>query len=231
MANLNRTLGSTLAAVISLAAAPLAATATDLPTDGAVVVQGHIPGFIALGAGTIISETSTTIRVITANHVATKGTLTIRLPDGSNAQARIVVQFPASDLAIIEAPISAAQAAIARPAQVAAPRSNEPVRILGGSNAGPALEVASIAHVGQDLPDGPANGRYAVDCNTCHRGDSGGGVFDANGDLVGVYVGYFEMDDKTRVSVAETLPAAALKIALSNTSATPAMVALSGTAP
>ena len=105
------------------------------------------------------------------------------------------------------------------------------MRILGGSNAGPALEVASIAHVGQDLPDGPANGRYAVDCNTCHRGDSGGGVFDANGDLVGVYVGYFEMDDKTRVSVAETLPAAALKIALSNTSATPAMVALSGTAP
>ena len=62
--------------------------------------------------------------------------------------------------------------------------------------------------LGNDLPDGPANHRYALECESCHRGDSGAGIFDADGALVGVYVGYFEWDS-ARLSVAEVLPAGA----------------------
>jgi S1-C subfamily serine protease len=234
MAQFGRSIfGSILVAAIS-AGAPLAALASVRPADrasyGAVVVHAHIPGEQAIGAGTIIAQLGSTIRVVTANHVAAFGTLNISFDDGTSVPARIVVAYPGNDIALIEATVDPAEAAAIHPAVVGAPHSNEPVRIWGSGNLGPALESGATTQIGADLPDGPANGRYALTCDTCHRGDSGGGIFDASGALVGVYVGYFEMD-ASRLSVAELLPSTALKIARSNTSTTPATVAASSVAP
>jgi hypothetical protein len=233
MLHLGRTLCGTLLAAAVTLGTPLAVLAErpiDRTNDGAVVVLGHPPGQIATGAGTIIAQSGTTIRVVTANHVAVFGNLTIRFEDGTEVPATTLVAFPSRDLAVIEASVDPARAETLHAAAVGTPRSNEPVHIWGSGNVGPALESGAIATVGDDLPDGPANGRYALNCDTCHRGDSGGGIFDASGALVGVYVGYFETDT-ARLSVAEELPSAALKIARSNTSATPDTVAFSSASP
>ena len=234
MKHLGRAISGSILAAVVAASAPATAKASDLPTnrlnEGAVVVLGHVPGIKASGAGTVIAENGTTIRVITANHVATFGNLTINFEDGTAVPAHVLVAYPQNDLAIIEATVDATHAAAIRPAVVGVPRSNEPVHIWGSGNAGPALESGAIAHVGDALPDGPANGRYPLNCDTCHRGDSGGGIFDAQGDLVGVYVGYFETD-ASRLSVAELLPARALSIARSTASPSQRTVGAANAAP
>jgi S1-C subfamily serine protease len=139
----------------------------------------------------------------------------VQFDDGSSVPAHIVAQFPQRDVAVIEATVSPAVAATLHTATVAAPRSSEAVHIWGSGVNGPAEELAAVSTVGAPMPDGPANNRFALGCDTCHRGDSGGGVFNARGELVGIFVGYFVLDSGTHVSVAELAPAEALNIARS----------------
>jgi hypothetical protein len=187
---------------------PATAHATDRTSDGAVIVLARSYAEVAYGAGTIVAQDGQTIRIITANHVVAFGAPNVRFDDGATVAARILVEFPTRDLAIIEARVDPDRAASLHPATIAEPRSFEPVHIWGSGHNGPALENAAIEVLGNDLPDGPANHRYALECESCHRGDSGAGIFDADGALVGVYVGYFEWDS-ARLSVAEVLPAGA----------------------
>jgi hypothetical protein len=189
--------------------------------EGAVVVVASSPTQIGTGAGTIVSIDGDSVRVLTAEHVATFGTLTIRFANDASAPAQIRARLPGHDLAIIEAIVDPARAADLHAATVGSARPGEPVHVWGSGLDGPAFEPARVAAIGGDLPDGPARGRYEVACGLCHRGDSGAGVFDAHGTLVGVYVGYFTFDSGERVGVAET-PESAWKIARSKTAITPA---------
>jgi S1-C subfamily serine protease len=208
-------------AVAALAfTAPVAAMAADRASDGGVIVVGHVPGSNGFGAGTIVGINGSSVRILTANHVATFGTLSVRFDDGSSVPAHIVAQFPQRDVAVIEATVAPAVAATLHTAPVAAPRSSEAVHIWGSGVDGPAEELAAVSTVGAPMPDGPANNRFALGCDTCHRGDSGGGVFNARGELVGIFVGYFVLDSGAHVSVAELAPADALSIARSAAPAT-----------
>jgi S1-C subfamily serine protease len=200
-------------ALILACALPAVATPSGRTADGAVIVLAKTATDDGFGAGTIVAKSGDLIRVLTANHVASHGALSIRFDGGAVYPARIVSEFPSHDLAVIEAEVDPILAGTLHPAPVAVPRSHEPVHIWGSGVNGPAFETASIAAVGAQLPDGPANGRYALGCSTCHEGDSGGGVFDAQGELVGVYVGYFVMDAGPNVSVAQLPSPEALRIA------------------
>jgi S1-C subfamily serine protease len=213
MVHLGRSAIGTILALTASLVAPAAALAADRATDGAVVVLAQTATDTGFGAGTIVAMNGDVIRILTANHVATHGALRVRFDNGVLFPAHIVSQFPGHDLAVIEAKVDPLLAGTLHPASVAAPLSYEPVHIWGSGVNGPAFETASIDAVGAELPDGPANGRYALGCNTCHQGDSGGGVFDARGDLVGVYVGYFVMDEGARISVAQLPSADALSFA------------------
>jgi S1-C subfamily serine protease len=173
------------------------------------------PGHAGIGSGTILAVNGTEVRVLTANHVAIFGSPRLRFDDGTVVPAHIVMQNAAHDLAIIAANVDPVRAATLHPATVAAPHSNEAVHIWGSGYGGPAFETGAIAAVGAKMPDGPANGRYALGCDTCHQGDSGGGIFNVQGQLVGVYVGYFVMDSGPRISVAEVPTADALNVARS----------------
>jgi S1-C subfamily serine protease len=213
MAHLGRTALGTILVLTAGFVAPAAAQAADRTADGAVVVIAQTATENGFGAGTIVAMSGDVIRVLTADHVATHGALSVRFDGGAEFPAHIVSQFPSHDLAVIEAEVDPLLAGTLHPAPVAAPLSHEPVHIWGSGVNGPAFETASVQAVGAELPDGPANGRYALGCDTCHQGDSGGGVFDARGDLVGVYVGYFVMDEGTRISVAQLPSAEALSFA------------------
>ena len=169
----------------------------------------------SIGAGTIVAASGDRVRILTAKHVAVFGALSVRFGDADQAApARILATIPGHDIAVIEATVDPAVAASLRVAHVGAVREREAVHVRGSGLDGPDFEPAAVTQTRGDLPDGPAAGRYALACALCHRGDSGAGVFDAAGDLVGVYVGYWTYENGARVSIAE-IPSAATDVALS----------------
>ncbi len=200
---LARTLRAGVAGLLLTLLAPLGASAADRTAEGGIVVLATRAGERGIGAGTVIEKTANRVRIVTAAHVATFGTLQLRLPAGSPVPARLVAVIPGRDLAVIEADLSADDAASLAPARLASPRVAEAVHVWGSGNDGPAYETGSVGAVGARLPDGAPRGRYAL----------GAGIFNAGGELVGVYTGYFEVGSGRRLSIAE-LPAAALEVAL-----------------
>lgn len=202
---------SALALVLATFASP--AHASDRTADGAITIRASGATTDGIGAGTIVAMNGTTIRILTAKHVATFGTLTVNFDDGTHVPAHLLSAMPDRDLAIVEADVPAALTLTIHAAILAEPRAQDRIHVWGSGLDGPAFEQGAIGRPGADLPDGAARGRYALACDLCHEGDSGGGVFDERGQLVGVYIGYFE-SDAARVSVAES-PIEAARIARS----------------
>jgi len=221
MSNLNRRFFTAVAALfvsiapLTLWATPAgAAVAADRRSEGAVVVWVNGAHGLGVGSGTIVAISGSRLRIITARHVATVGILSIHFDDQGRAPvpARIVSLIPGHDLAVIEADVDPAFAATLHAATIGQPHRDEPVHVWGSGFGGPALETGDVATMASELPDGPANGRYGVTCSTCHEGDSGGGVFDEAGNLVGVYVGYWTLDSG-KLGVVEP-PSGAAKVAV-----------------
>jgi len=190
-----------LAAITSVA--PVHVPAADRATEGGVVIYASTADARGVGAGTVISGDGNRLRILTAKHVATFGALTVALGDGTVAAARVERLVPGRDLAVVDTDVPPETAAAFRTARVAPPASNAVVHVWGSGTTGPALEPGVVNAVGVSMPDGsqPA-GRYELACRLCHRGDSGAGVFDGAGRLVGVYVGYFTVAG-ARIQVAE----------------------------
>lgn len=204
-------------ALLAFAAGALcsvAASAAERGDDAAVVLRASGTTQDGIGAGTIVAKAGTTVRILTAKHVATFGSLSVRFNDGSRATARLILAFPDRDLAIVEADVPTALAATLRPATIASPQPAAGMHVSGSGVSGPAFEPASLPSSLGVLPDGPARGRYTFACALCHEGDSGGGVFDRAGRLVGIYIGYFGDGPRDRISVAEG-PLEAARIARS----------------
>jgi S1-C subfamily serine protease len=211
MTSPGRILLSTLAALAVTTGTAFAALGSDREAAGAVVVvaeSGHDRG---MGSGTIVARFGNRIRVLTAKHVATYGALTLQLSDQASVPAHILTLVPGHDLAIVEADVTPTVAAELHVVPIARAQRSEAVHIWGSGVGGPALETGAVSTVGE-LPDGPARGRIGIACDTCHQGDSGGGVFDTHGDLVGVYIGFFTLDSG-RLSIAE-IPDDATRVAL-----------------
>ena len=170
--------------------------------DGAVVVRAAGATMDGIGAGTIVSVTRSSVTVVTAKHVAAIGPLTLDFVNGTRASAKITAAVPNRDLALVTADVDPKFAATLHIAPVGAPKQNLAVHIWGSGVSGPAFEPAAIDKVGARLPDGVYRDRYTLNCELCHEGDSGAGVFDSHGDLVGVFIGYFKTGNG-RVGVAE----------------------------
>ena len=204
-------------AISVLGAQSLTATAAsaepERADDGAVVVRASGQVTDGIGAGTIVAVNGTSVTVITAKHVATFGPLTLKFADGMRVAAKVSSLVPDRDLALVTADVDASYAASLHVAHVSAPADNAPVHVWGSGISGPAFEPAAVNKVGAVLPDGAIRDRYTLNCDLCHQGDSGAGVFDARGNLVGVFVGYFEVG-KGKLGVAEQpLDSAALAAA------------------
>lgn len=203
MQRIGSTHGIVLAAVILTALGTLTASAAERLADGAVTIRAAGATSDGVGSGTIVAREGTTIRILTAKHVATFGSLSVRFEGGTRVPARIVVTIPDRDLAVVEADVPAALASTLHPAQIAEPRASDRIHVWGSGLDGPSFEEGAVPPIGANLPDGAARGRFAISCALCHEGDSGGGVFDPRGRLVGVYIGYFG-EDAERISIAES---------------------------
>jgi len=194
-----------LAAIIYvICQGPALSAGPEVSSNGSVVVLGISSTTRATGAGTVVEVSGEHVRILTAKHLAVYGGLTVRLNSETTVAARVLTLIAGHDVAVIEAIVPARVASQLHSARIGEAKQAEHVTI-GGSQADgrPDAEAASVIQTGGNLPDGAANGRFELSCSLCHPGDSGAGVFDGAGNLVGVYVGFWTYDDGQRVSIAE----------------------------
>jgi hypothetical protein len=204
-----------LAYCVATQVMPRPAAGPDLSPNGSVVVLCTSATTLGTGAGTVVEVYGQHVRILTAKHVAVFGALSVRLDPSATVPAQVLTLMAGHDVAIIEAiePLRVTSGLHAPNLGVA--RLGQHVVVRGSdAQGGPETNSGVVTQTSGELPDGPANGRFAFSCSLCHRGDSGAGVFDSAGDLVGVYVGYWTYENGERVSIAE-IPNAASQAALS----------------
>ena len=138
----------------------------------------------AVGAGVIIAVAPNVI-VLTARHLAARKNLALRTYSGE--QLRIVAEYEVADrdLALIVASGACTGCEAAETAD--AITVGEPIHVWGNPQGKRyVLSSGTIADLRPKIPGFETNGRFALACDTCDVGDSGGGVFDDRGRLLGI---------------------------------------------
>lgn len=193
-----------------LAAAPVTGAAAQSAAARScfVIVSSHIREHEdAIGAGVIVARRPYVLRVLTARHVADRGAVTVWI-ERRPFPAEIVRTFADRDVAVVDAivPEDVRQRAAAAIAGSTV-RPGDPISIWG-ENAGSADIKAGNVVAARWTPSGgpPTVPLLRIDCAACRRGDSGGGIFDAQGRLLGIIVArYARADGTTLATVGERI--------------------------
>ena len=198
--------------VVLLAASSASARASSLEDAvraSTVLVIGMIGDHPAVGSGVIVEARPERLTILTAKHVAMLQAPDVIASDGRRLDVIDVNVIPGFDLAVIHA-VFAQHAQFdppegrhmlftevqtsylpLYPAAVLAASSSlvadEPVFVWGyAGRSGLGIVHGTILSTDPALPDGPANGRFAIRCADCRPGMSGAGVFTESGKLVGI---------------------------------------------
>jgi S1-C subfamily serine protease len=181
----------------------LAASPDDQNAAQTVIVTSAERTKLHLGAGVVVSRSGSSLVVITAAHVVEDGGLTVTTSNGQVLNVTNIARLPGFDLAILT---TSSYFGPVREAKVGTPALGALVHVWGHRAAHPYIESAgSISDLDPLLPEGPANGRFAIDCARCDHGDSGAGVFDASGRLVGILEGA-RMDQEGKIAFVQCEP-------------------------
>jgi S1-C subfamily serine protease len=205
------------AVVLGAVALAVARPSVAEPTDAAararesmVIVSSHIgENRDAIGAGVIVAVLPRRIRVVTARHVADNGPVTIWI-DGRPWAAEIVRTFADRDLAVLEADDVRLDTRHVRAALVGEPASSGAELYVWGENErGLRIESARLVSRTYDPPVGfAAEPLVSIACDTCAPGDSGAGIFNAQGQLLGILTArYHTRDGRTVALVGERIDA------------------------
>jgi len=185
-----------IASIVALAlafVAPLAANAAS-NTSAIVMIVTTEGGHTYAGAGVIVAAKANTLTVWTARHV-TEGKITrLAFVDGAEIGGRsatIATPLANEDFAIVTV---AVPNGFAEKQTVAAIRTTDSLPDIGGAvtvighphGEGWTQYDAQVAFKTTD--QGPIPG-VVLSCNRCAVGDSGGGVFDNEGNLIGILTG------------------------------------------
>lgn len=141
------------------------------------------------GSGFLISADG---YIVTNNHVVSGGprgeavdTVTVIMTDRREFTARIVGRDAASDLALLK--IEANNLPFVRFAEGAAPRVGDWVVAIGNPlGLGSTVTAGIISAVQRNIGQGGAYDRYIQTDTAINRGNSGGPLFDLNGNVVGI---------------------------------------------
>lgn len=158
--------------------------ASDVALASTVLVTAPTPNGTAYAAGVIVRE-DTNLFVLTARHVAETKNLTIVTSAGERIRVQNVQFLPGRDLALLQT--TAALRRYSTPRLAAATQSERDIYLWGfPESTTPTRSVGSILNLSPIIPDGEANGRFTIACESCNHGDSGSGVFTNDGRLVGI---------------------------------------------
>lgn len=182
-------IGPTFAAARSAGQTAPAASQTDAGRPRPVVarVSAARGAERDIGSGVLVQSTGSRGIVVTNWHVVrdNRDGITVAWPDGTKAAGRVVASDPVWDLAAVAvAPPGAPPVPIA----AQAPRIGDRLTIAGYGPHGRYLEQTGAVTMYASPP-----GRHPqqwVECRAAARnGDSGGPMFDSNGELAGVLFG------------------------------------------
>ncbi|HLI96186.1 MAG TPA: serine protease [Candidatus Baltobacteraceae bacterium] len=141
----------------------------------------------AIGAGVLVARDGDVLTLATAEHVVSeKGTLQILDVTRRNYYRVIDIQtLPDYDLALIR--VYAQPDFTAEPVQIGDAAAGEPVTVLGNTGDG-FWEPASgtVLQTSAQIPGVFGSPRITIACDACSFGDSGSGVFDSQGRLLGI---------------------------------------------
>ena len=153
----------------------------------AVIVSSHISEHRdAIGAGVIVAVHPNGIRVVTAKHVADSGDVTVWI-DHVPYPAEIARPCFHRALAVVDAVVPARRLATLHAANVgSAAVAGEPLVIWGEDDAGPRLEHGTLVAPRATYSDPQGAILLGFACAGCHQGDSGGGVYRDDGELLGI---------------------------------------------
>lgn len=192
-----------VALVIGLAAmAPPASAGQTTPdanrSRAAVVIVSARIGYHrdAIGAGVVVAREPFGIRIVTARHVTEGGEVTVWI-DGVGYRGDVVRTFAHRDIAIVDAIVPPDACAHVRAATLAeSPVANDAIVVWGEDDAGPRMERGRVVETSFRAPDDAETPPLlAIECSLCERGDSGAGVFTADGRLIGVLVARYRASD------------------------------------
>lgn len=169
-----------------------------------IYVEENASGVSSIGSGTLIAKNDTNGLVLTCGHIFDDGvrSITVSFPDGSRYGGRLVGMDRARDLAavLVKTPTT-------EPAAVNESELTQTVTVNGFGGDG-RFRQASGNIVGEavDRQDGHTSTIASVGVRS---GDSGGGVFNAHNELIGVLWGcesgrtYFTSGEQVTVFLAQ----------------------------
>jgi hypothetical protein len=155
--------------------------------DETVVVYAAKGLVMNIGAGVIVGRQGGALVIATAAHVVADAVPRIQLTSGAVLSVVEVDRIDGFDLAVLKTSPYAGRTSSATFGQ---PSPGEDVHIWGHRLTQRYVESrASVIDLDPALPEGPADGRFGIECESCDHGDSGAGVFDAHGRLLGILEG------------------------------------------
>jgi S1-C subfamily serine protease len=173
------------------------------------VVQSTLTGTTGrIGAGVVVASDGGVLTVVTAAH-GVNGIGALRILDTSRQSYYDVIDMHALadyDLAFIR--VRAQSSFSVQPPAIATPVPGQPVWVWGHTGNG-FWEVATgtVLDTQAHLPGEAGSPRITITCKACAPGDSGSGVFDAQGRLLGILTKGWVARDGT-VAFIEVEPAA-----------------------
>lgn len=168
----------------ALAGGDAASIAEHTRRSTAVVTARVTPDSEAVGAGVILAVSPNVI-ILTAGHLAARKNLAVRTFAGE--QLRIIAEYQVAerDVALIVASGACTGCEAAETAD--AIFAGAPVHVWGNPLGRRYVQSSgTIADLHPVIPGFARNGRFALACDGCDVGDSGGGVFDERGRLLGI---------------------------------------------
>jgi S1-C subfamily serine protease len=177
----------TLVAVLTGAIPPQNAQACAVPNAALVQIHGDSPLGPALGAGVIIGRHGDRYTIATSKHVLAVRRLEVTFADGFTTSDVVAsVTAPLRDLAIVQVRVddstsivSSVSYPIVSLARLA-PQNGAHLSVVGHPLG--KLYTHSDATMYRQI-----EGAYAITCDACNVGDSGGGIFNERNELVGIF--------------------------------------------
>jgi S1-C subfamily serine protease len=169
--------------------------------EATVIIQGREGSGYELGAGVIIGEDSASLTIVTAYHVVNHPNLQVMTSSRELLDVFSVTQIKGLDIALARTSRPRGWIVVASTAALSS--AGSPISVVGFRPSSYWTEsTGNIVDV--TLPPSGA-GEFAFVCD-CSNGDSGGGVWNADGRLTGILTGHYStFDGSSKVYVAEPI--------------------------
>jgi len=175
-------------AAVASANAPASVRAAQVSDFSIVQIRGTSPDGPALGAGVIINKRGYSYEILTSKHVMTMREVSVTFNDGVTTSFVRTIAAAPRDLAVVKVELADPDSSFNRgfyPAVTLArtsPRAGDPLTVIGHAHGYLNARADAVMY-------GPVEETFALLCDACDLGDSGGGIFDRTGDLVGIFSG------------------------------------------